>query len=77
MSGFPMRTYVGPADADAANCRAFGLGLEVAVSGQDSYFSVQTFDRYGNHLQAGGEVPGPMSGHMSIHMPNAHACTLA
>uniref|UniRef100_A0A7S1DTW6 Ig-like domain-containing protein n=3 Tax=Hemiselmis andersenii TaxID=464988 RepID=A0A7S1DTW6_HEMAN len=55
ISGSPYFCEIFPADVDVANCTAEGMGLLAIKTGQLSRFTIHSVDRFGNHLDKGGD----------------------
>ena len=54
--GSPIAAWVSPATAFAPQCVASGGALKAAIKGGAVSFALQTFDRFGNALSAGGSA---------------------
>ena len=54
ISGSPFMVDIGVGAASGRHCRAVGDGLKRGREREESTFSVETFDMYGNKIEAGG-----------------------
>jgi len=55
ISGSPFLAEISPADVDVGTSKAHGMGLLVVGTFKPSSFTIESYDKYGNRLETGGD----------------------